>query len=168
MSPAEPLYESDPAAVARYLQLRSYFHDHLLTNVDRQLRESYELQPTRRIPATMTTLVLSGYIRPGEGEIWPVVFLGAVDITLALFIQLAGERLAGLGTVVNGPRPVRHRHWEELWGWETSLSGVHPQLFGMSPTVQESTLLGWYLTRLEWLVRNGLMRRKPEAPSKKG
>ena len=39
MTSAEQLYESDPAAVARYLQLRSYFHDRLLVEVDRFLAE---------------------------------------------------------------------------------------------------------------------------------
>jgi hypothetical protein len=161
MTPAEQIHESDPAVVARFLQLRSYFHDTLLMLVDHLLRSRYELEPTRRIPATMTTLLRNGYHRPGEGEIWPVIFLGAVDITLGLFIQLEGERLAGLGTVINGPRPIRHRHWEDMWGWETSLGAVHSRLFTLPPAEQEAALLGWYNMGMEWLARNGLMKRKP-------
>lgn len=160
MFATEQLYESDPAAVARYLHLRSYFHDRLLMEVDKQMRTQYELQPTRRVPATMTTLVINGYFRPGEGEIWPLVLLGVVDITLGLFIQMGSDRLASLGTVVNGPRPVKHRHWEEMWGWETSLGSVHPQLYRLAPADQEAALLSWYRIGLEWLARNGLMKRK--------
>jgi len=160
MSSAEQLRESDAAVVTRYLQLRNYFQDDLLARVDQQLRTGYEVLTTRRIPATLTTLVRNGYFRPDEGEIWPVVFLGTVNITLALFIQLTAERLAGLGTVVNGPRPVRHRHWEEMWGWETTLEAVHPSLFQWGPAAQEEALLSWYTLGLEWLARNGLLRRK--------
>lgn len=157
----DQLHDTDPAVVARYFRLRNYFHDHLLAQVERQLTTRYEVQPTRRLPATLTTLVRNGGYRPGEGEIWPVVFLGFTGITLALFIELSNERLAALGTVMNGPRPMRHhRHWEEMWGWESSLVGVHPQLFALPPEAQEVTMLGWYTMGFEWLARNGLMKRK--------
>lgn len=157
---SEQLYESDPAVVARYFRLRNQFHDHLLAAVERQLCARYAVEPTRRIPTTLTALVRSGWYRPGEGEIWPVVLLGNT-VTLALFIQLSGERLAELGTVMNGPRPMRHhRHWEEMWGWETTLTDVHPQLFTLPAPAQEVALVGWYNLGLEWLARNGLLKRK--------
>jgi hypothetical protein len=158
---AEQLHETDPAVVARYFRLRTYFHDHLLAEVERQLNARYELQPTRRIPATLTTLVRNGGYRSGEGEIWPIVFLGFAGISLGLFVELSSERLAALGTVVNGPRPMRHhRHWEEMWGWEMPLPSLHPQLFAFPAAAQEATMLGWYNVGLEWLARNGLMKRK--------
>jgi hypothetical protein len=157
---SDELRITDAAVVARYLQLRSHFHDHLLARVEEKLCTSYDVQPTRRLPATLNALVRNGYYRPGEGEIWPVVFLTVVDITLALCIQLSGERLMQLGTVVNGPRPLRHRHWEDWWGWETTLAGIHPRIFSVSPAEQEGLVLGWYSNHMEWLVRNGLMGRK--------
>jgi hypothetical protein len=160
MLSSDQLRESDPAVVARYLHLRTYFHDQLLDKVDKLLTSRYELQPTRRIPSSLSTLVRAGYFRPGEGEIWPIVFVNAVDITLALFIQLSNERLAELGTVMNGPRPVRHLHWEEMWGWEVTLSTVHPRLFDLEALAQAEALLNWYTGCTEWLARNSLMKRK--------
>lgn len=160
MNPLEDLRITDAAVVARYLQLRGHFHDRLLALVEENLCHDYDVQPTRRIPATLNALVRNGYYRPGEGEIWPVVFLTAVDITLALCIQLSGERLAELGTVVNGPRPMRHRHWEDWWGWQTTPAGIHPRIFNVYPSEQEDLILGWYRTHMEWLVRNGLMARQ--------
>lgn len=160
MNHFEELQITDAAVVARYLQLRGHFHDHLLARVEEQMTAKYEVQPTRRIPATLTALVRNGHYRPGEGEIWPIVFLTPVDITLALCIQLSGERLAALGTVVNGPRPFRHRHWEEWWGWETTLAAIHPRIFSVGPPEQDGLILGWYAGNLEWLARNGLMGRK--------
>ena len=157
---ADDLRITDAAVVARYLQLRSHFHDQLLALVEEKLTGGYDVQPTRRIPATLTALVRNGYYRPGEGEIWPVVFLTAVDVTLALCIQLSGERLGELGTVVNGPRPLRHHHWEDWWGWETTLAAIHPRIFSVFPSEQEDLILGWYRGNMEWLVRNGLMKRK--------
>jgi hypothetical protein len=157
---SEELRETDAAVVARYLQLRNYFHDQLLARVERHLCTGCEVQPTRRIPSTLSALVRNGFHRPGEGEIWPVVFLTAVDITLALAIQLTHERLADLGTVVNGPRPLRHWHWEDMWGWETSPAGVHERFFELPPAEQETTLLAWYDVGLSWLARNGLLKRK--------
>ena len=151
---------TDAAVVARYLQLRSHFHDRLLALVEDKLCGGYDVQPTRRIPTTLNALVRNGRYRPGEGEIWPVVFLTPVDITVALCIQLSGDRLADLGTVVNGPRPIRHRHWEDWWGWETTLAAIHPRIFSVYSSEQEDLILGWYTANLEWLVRNGLMARK--------
>ena len=94
MSSPEELRITDAAVVARYLQLRSHFHDQLLAAVEEKLCAGYDVQPTRRIPATLAALVRNGYYRPCEGEIWPVVFLTPVNITLALCIQLSAERLA--------------------------------------------------------------------------
>lgn len=158
---SEQLRASDPVVVMRYLRLRNYFQDSLLARVDAHLAERYEVQPTRRVPSALMVLVRNGYQRPGEGEVWPLVFLGPMDVTLGLLIDLSNDRLAALGTVLNGPRPMRHhRHWEDLWGWETPLGEVHPQLFTLDPDGQASALFGWYTSGLEWLVRNGLMKRK--------
>jgi hypothetical protein len=164
MLSSDKLHESDPAVVARYLHLRNYFHDQLLEKVDKLLSTRYEVQPTRRIPSSLTTLVRNGYFRPDEGEIWPIVFVNTVDITLALFIQLSNERLADLGTVMNGPRPVRHLHWEEMWGWEMPLAAVQPRFFTLEADAQAEALLNWYTGCMEWLVRNGLMKRKAISP----
>jgi hypothetical protein len=83
-----------------------------------------------------------------------------VDITLALCVQITGERLAGLGTVLHGPQRLRHRHWEDWWGWETTLTGVHPGFYGLTPEGQEEAILAWFGDRLEWLAHNGLLQRK--------
>ena len=110
--------------VARYLQVRSQFHDRLLPRVESHIEARYRVQPIRRITATLVALVHGGFMRPVEGELWPVVFLTPVDISLALCVQIAPERLTGLGTVLNGPQRIRHRHWEDWWGWEISAAGV--------------------------------------------
>jgi hypothetical protein len=160
MSPSEELRISDAAVVARYLQLRGYFLDHLLAHIDERINERYDVQPTRRLPTTLSALVRNGFLRSNEGEMWPVVFLTSVNITLALCIQLTRERLADLGTVTNGPRPIRHRHWEEFWGWETTLVEIHPRIFHLSGPEQENLILNWYNKALDWLARNGLLARK--------
>jgi hypothetical protein len=159
MDPTEQLRLTDAAVVARYLQLRGYFQDGLLAQVEERLRTCYSVQPTRRLPTTLAALVRNGFHRPEEGEIWPVVFLTPVNITLALCIQLSVARLAALGTVVNGPRPIRHHHWEDWWGWEASPAEIHPRLFHLMGSEQEELILAWYDKHMEWLARNGLMSR---------
>src|SRR5438105_520523 len=121
MQTSEALRESDAAVVARYLQVRSVLNDRHLARVDRLIQERYLVQPSRRIPATLVAHVRGGFLRPGEGELWPVVFLTAVDVSVALCVQLSAERVAGLGTSLNGPQRLRHLHWEDWWGWEKPL-----------------------------------------------
>jgi hypothetical protein len=145
---------------ARYLQLRSAFHDRHLARVERLILERYLVEPTKRIHPTLVAQVRSGFVRPGEGELWPVVFLSTVDITVALGVQLSPERVAGLGTTINGPQRLRHRNWEDWWGWERPLGGLHPQFFEMSAAQQEDVFVAWYAEGLEWLAGGGLMRRK--------
>jgi hypothetical protein len=160
MNPTEQLRPSDPATVARYLQIRSHFHDHVLARLEALVLERYAVRPTHRLQGTLPALLRVGFERPGEGELWPVVFLTPVDLTLALCLQITSERLAGLGTVINGPQPVRHRHWEDFWGWETSPAELHAQFYDLPPDGQERALLGWFGDRLEWMAHNGLLRRK--------
>jgi hypothetical protein len=151
---------SDAAVVARYLQVRNLFYDHLLAQLETLIPARYAVQQTTRINATLAGLLRGGFVRPGEGELWPVVFLTPVDITLALCVQISPERVAKLGTMLRGPQRLRHRHWEDWWGWETPLAGVHPRFFEMKPNEQEEAMIAWYSGGLEWLVNSGLMRRK--------
>jgi hypothetical protein len=160
MQTSEALRVSDAAVVARYLQLRSVFHDRHLARVERLVQERYEVEVCRRVPSTLVTLVRCGFVRPDHDELWPVVFLTTVDITVALCVQLSPERLATLGTVLNGPQRLRHRGWESWWGWEKSLGGLHPQFFDLSALLQEDILVAWYAEGLEWLASNGLLIRK--------
>jgi hypothetical protein len=151
---------SDAAVVARYLQVRSAIHDRYLTRLERMVQERCLVQPTRRLPATLVTHVRSGFVRPGEGELWPVFFLTAVDISVALCVELSPERVASLGTTLNGPQRLRHRGWEDWWGWEKPLGALHPQFFELSATAQEDTLADWFGEGLAWLLDNGLVRRR--------
>lgn len=160
MDPSQGFRLSDPATVARYLQLRAHLYDDVLSSLETQIEKHYEVKPTRRIAPTLVALVRLGFTRAGEGELWPVVFLSAVDVSLALLIQFTPERLASLGTVLNGPQRSRHRQWEDWWGWETSLSAVHPRFFEISPPEQDEAIMTWYHDRLEWLTHNGLLLRK--------
>jgi hypothetical protein len=160
MNASEALRVSDPAAVARYLQLRSVLHDRHLARVERHILERYEVQPTRRLPSTLVTDVRSGFVRPGEGEMWPVIFLTAVDITVALCVTISAERVSSLGTMLRGPQRLRHRGWEDWWGWESPLAGLHPQFFDLSPLEQEDAVVAWFTAGLEWLVGSGLLQRK--------
>jgi hypothetical protein len=160
MDSPETLRESDAAVVARYLHVRSRFHDGLLARVASHVQERYVVQPTHRVPATLVSLVRTGFLRPGEGELWPVVFLSPVDIFLALCVQISAERLADLGTMLEGPQRLRHRHWEDWWGWETTLGGVGPQFFSLSVAQQDDAMLAWYTGHLAWLARSGLLRRQ--------
>jgi hypothetical protein len=116
--------------------------------------------PARRVVATLLTLVRGGFVRPGEGELWPVVFLTPVDVSLALCLQISPERLARLGTMLNGPQRLRHRLWEDWWGWETNLAGVHPRFFQLPAAEQDDAVLAWYADKVEWLLQGGLARRK--------
>jgi hypothetical protein len=89
-----------------------------------------------------------------------VVFLTPVDISLALAVQISPERVAGMGTMLRGPQRLRQRHWEDWWGWETNLAGVHPRFFEMGKSDQDEAMLAWYREGLEWLVTGGLMRKR--------
>ena len=160
MQTSEAFRVSDPAVVARYLQLRSTLHDRHLARVERLIEERYQVRPAPRGHASLVALARAGFVRPGEGELWPVVFLTAVDISVALCVELAPERVANLGTVVNGPQRLRHRGWEDWWGWEQPLGALHPQFFDLTALSQEEALVGWYAEGLEWLAGNGLLRRK--------
>jgi hypothetical protein len=160
MSHADTLHASDAAVVARYLQLRSLLHDRHLARVERLVLERYQVEPTRRAHSTLVTHLRAGFERPGEGELWPVVFLTTVDISLALCVELSPERVAALGTTVNGPTRVRHRGWEDWWGWERPLGQVHPDFYRLTPEQQEEAIAAWYAEGLEWLAGNGLLRRK--------
>jgi hypothetical protein len=151
---------SDAGVVARYLYLRSHFHDRLLAQVEALLQDRYRVQPAQRGPGTLVALVRSGFVRPGEGEIWPVVFLTPVDITLALCLEISAARIASLGTMLKGPQRLRHRHWEDWWGWETTLAGVHANFFELSAAAQDEAMKSWYAEGLEWLANSGLLRRK--------
>jgi hypothetical protein len=159
MLTGDGLRVGDAAVVARYLQLRSLFHDRVLLRVASHIEARYRVQPTRRITATLVALVRDGFDRPGEGELWPVVFLTPVDVTLALCLQIAPQRLTSMGTGLNGPQRVRHRHWADWWGWETSLDGVTPGFFDLSGAAQEDAMVAWYAHHLEWLAQSGLMLR---------
>jgi hypothetical protein len=156
----EGLRVSDPAVVARYLQLRRHFHDRVLAQVEAHIEARYRVQPTTRVPASVILLVRHGFVRPGEGEVWPAVFLTAVDVSLGLCIQIAPERLAGLGTMVNGPQRLRRRHWEDWYGWEVPVGDVRPHFFELSAAEQEEAMFAWYVEHLEWLAHSGLMQRQ--------
>jgi hypothetical protein len=160
MQTSEALRDSDPAVVTRYLHVRAIFHDRHLIRVERLIQERYLAQPTSRIPPTLVAHVRGGFLPPGEGEIWPVVFLTAVDIRLALAVQLSPERINRLGTSINGPQRLKHRGWDDWWGWETNLPGLHANFFELSANQQEDAIVAWYSSHLEWLVANGLLRRK--------
>ncbi len=164
MHTSDALQPSDPAVVARYLQLRGAFHDRHLARVERHVLERYEVQPTRRVPQTLLAVVRTGFVRPGEGEMWPVVFLTALDVTVALCVAISAERVASLGTVLRGPQRLRHRGWQDWWGWESTLAGLHERFFDLSPLEQEDAVAAWFATGFDWLVGNGLLFRKPAVP----
>src|SRR5947207_1949315 len=103
MGMGDELRVSDAAVVARYLQVRSHFHDRTLPRVESHIEAHYRVEPSRRLAATLGALVRGGYERPGEGDLWPVVFLTPVDVSLALCLRIAPERLTSMGTVLNGP-----------------------------------------------------------------
>jgi len=140
--------------------VRSHFHDRLLARVESFIEGRYRVQPTRRITATLVALVRGGFERPSEGELWPVIFLTPVDVSLALCLRITSERLTSMGTVVGGPQRIRHRHWEDWWGWETPLAAVKPNLFELSAAEQDDAMVAWYGEHLEWLAQSGLMQRR--------
>ncbi len=159
MATGDELRVSDASVVARYLQLRSHFHDCVLARVESHIEAHYRVRPTRRLAATLVALVRGGFERPGEGELWPVVFLTPVDVTLALCLRIAPERVTSMGTVLNGPQRVRHRHWEDWWGWETSPAALRPDFFELPAPGQDDVMVAWYVEHLEWLAQSGLMQR---------
>jgi hypothetical protein len=160
MPQPECLRVSDAAVVARFLQIRALVHDHPLARVERHVAERYVVEATRRLPATLVAHVRAGFIRPGEGELWPVVFMTTVDISLALCVELSAERVAGLGTMINGPQRIRHRGWETWWGWERPLGQIQAGFFDLDAASQEDAIVAWFGEGLEWLAGAGLMRRK--------
>jgi hypothetical protein len=157
---ADSVRASDAAVVARYLQLRTLLHDRHLARVDRLILDRYVVQATKRIHPTLPFHVRTGFVRPGEGELWPVVFMTTVDITLALCVELSGDRVAGLGTMINGPQRIRHRGWEDWWGWERPLGQLRPGFFDLDGQQQEDLFVAWYAEGLDWLAGSGLLRRK--------
>jgi hypothetical protein len=160
MPQPECLHASDAAVVARFLQLRALIHDHPLERVDRLVSQRYAVEPSRRVAPTLVSHVRAGFVRPGEGGLWPVVFMTAVDISLALCVELSAERVAGLGTTINGPQRIRHRGWESWWGWERPLGQVRAGFFDLDAASQEDAIVAWFGEHLEWLAGAGLMRRK--------
>jgi hypothetical protein len=159
MSSVDGLRVSDAAVVARYLRLRSQFHDRLLTRLEDHIESHYRVRATRRVSASLVALTRVGFERLVEGELWPVVFLTPVDVSLALCLQITAERLTSMGTVVGGPQRIRHRHWEDWWGWETPLAALRPNFFDLSAAEQEDVMFAWYVEHLEWLAQSGLMQR---------
>jgi hypothetical protein len=160
MSISDSLRASDPAVVARYLQLRSLLHDRHLARVERLVLERYLVHSARRIPPTLLCNLRAGFVRPGEGELWPVVFLSTIDISLGLCVELSAERVANLGTTLNGPRRIRQRGWEDWWGWEKPIGAVRPAFFDLDDALQEEAIIAWYSEGLEWLAGAGLLTRR--------
>jgi hypothetical protein len=160
MATNDELQAGDAAVAARFLQIRSILHDRHLAAVERLILDRYDAAPTRRLAATLTTHLRSGFVRPGEGEMWPVVFLSSVDLTLALCVEISPERVTDLGTTLNGPQRLRRRHWEDWWGWEKPLGLAAPNFFELTAAQQEGAVTAWYVDNLEWLARGGLLRRQ--------
>jgi hypothetical protein len=160
MHPADSIRASDAAVVDRYLHLRSLLHDRLLSRVERHILARYVVQPSRRIHSTLLVAVRAGFFRQGEGDLWPVVFLTTVDISVGLCVELSPDRVASLGTMVNGPQRIRQRGWEDWWGWERPLSQLQAGFFDLPSAQQEEAVCAWYVEGLEWLAGSGLLRRK--------
>ena len=156
----DQFHVSDPAVVSRYLKLRSHINDHILAKIEQVGLERFHLAPSRRLASTLTAHVRGGFLRVDGGEIWPIVFLSAVDISAALCTQLKPDWLAGLGTTLNGPQRLKHRLWEDWWGWEKGLSSINPRFYESTPAEQEETLVNYYRDGLEWLAQHGLVTRK--------
>src|SRR5206468_444621 len=68
---ADSIRASDAAVVARYLQLRTLLHDRHLARVERLILDRYVVQATKRVHPTLPVHVRTGFVRPGEGELWP-------------------------------------------------------------------------------------------------
>jgi len=62
--------------------------------------------------------------------------------------------------MLNGPQRLKHRHWEDWWGWETGLTGLHTHFFDLLALEQEHAMLTWYSDKLDWLTQSGLLRRR--------
>jgi hypothetical protein len=154
----ETLRPSDEGVVARYLQIRSLFHDGLLGRLERLIPQRYQAALIRQSASTLVAQVRGGFARPNGCEIWPVVFLTPVEVRIALCLQITSEELGRLGTVLNGPYRIRQRNWEDWWGWEKPLSEV-PDFFDAPGDQQQELLVGWCLECLEWLANNGLLQR---------
>ncbi len=154
----EALRAGDDAVVARYLQIRSLFHDGVLARLERLVPERYQVTPSRHQGSTLLAQTRTGFSRPGGGEIWPVIFLTPVEIRVALCVQISADELARMGTVLNGPYRIRQRHWEDWWGWDRPL-GEDPLFYELASEQQQEALLRWFLDELDWLVRNGLLQR---------
>src|SRR5262249_34341623 len=88
MDSHEAFHVSDPAVVARYLQLRSLRPDRRLARVDLLVQDRSDVLVSNRLHATLVALLRNGYARSKEGEVWPVVFLTPIDVTLALCVQI--------------------------------------------------------------------------------
>jgi hypothetical protein len=155
----DSLRVSDTSVVARFLQVRSLIHDHL-GRVEQMIQDLYHVEPTRRVHPTLISHVRSGFIRPGEGELWPVFFLTTIDLSVALCLDLTADRVASLGTTINGPQRIRQRGWEDWWGWEKPLAGLHTDFYELPAERQQDAILAWYTTNLEWLAGSGLLQKK--------
>lgn len=160
MPPADTIRASDAAAVARYLQVRGLLHDRHLARVERLILERYQVQQTRRLHSSFAAHVRGGFVRPGEGELWPVAFTTTVELSVALCVELSAERVADLGTTLGGPRRIRHRSWEDWWGWEKPLAQIAADFFDLDGGAQEDAVAAWYGEQLEWLAKGGLLRRR--------
>jgi len=160
MAASDVLRASDAAAVARYLQVRGLLHDRHLARVERLILERYQVQPTKRLHSSFAAHVRVGFVRPGEGELWPVAFTTTVELSLALCVELSPERVADLGTTLDGPQRIRHRSWEDWWGWERPLAHIAADFFDLDAAAQEDAVAAWFGERLEWLAKDGLIRRR--------
>jgi hypothetical protein len=65
-----------------------------------------------------------------------------------------------MGTMLHGPRRLRHRHWEDWFGWETVPGGTDPQFFQLPADEQDRAMLAWYDAHLDWLANGGLLARR--------
>jgi hypothetical protein len=159
MHSPDALRASDAAVVARFLQLRSLLHDRHLGRVERLILERFVVQSSKHIPSTFAAHVRTSFIRPGEGDLCPVIFTTTVDLSLALCIELSPQRVADLGTTLNGPRRIRHRGWEDWWGWEKPLSQLSG-FYDLDAAAQEEAIASWFAEPLDWMADNGLLRRR--------
>src|SRR5260370_41364512 len=102
MPTTDELRAGDPVVVARFLQIRTVLDRHM-ARVERLVLDQYDGAPTRRLTAPLPTHLRSGFVRPGQGELWPGVFLAAVDLTPALVGGSSPERVADIRPPIHGP-----------------------------------------------------------------
>jgi hypothetical protein len=159
MSTAEALHPSDAAVVSRFFQVRGIFHDGVLARLEKLVPQRYQVQTTHRLASTFSAQVRVGFVRPGADEIWPVIFMTAIDISVALAVQITSEQLASMGTLLNGPQRLRHRHWDDWLGWEKYLHEIAPRFFEQTAEQQQGLLTAWCLEGFEWLAKSGLLHR---------